>query len=450
MSSHSSRTVLVYDNGLFLEIAITLSRQFGRVLYYVPWTNGYPKSNARRIGDGIKGIERVDDPWPYYDEIDLWVFPDCYEGELQDHLVKMGKRVWGCRRGAELEINRVKSKEMTAAAGIEIGPYKAVVGLDALREHLKRNDDQYVKVSATRGDFETFHAIDYAHAEPQLDELEHNLGAKKKVMEFVVEKAINDAVEIGYDGYSIDGKFPKGALVGVEVKDKAFVAKAMNYSQLPERVRDVNNKLSPLLKGYGYRGFISTEIRCTEDDHAYLIDPCTRCGSPPSELYQVMIENLADIVWEGADGIVIEPEYSHKWGAQVMLLSQWADKNWQQIDFPESIRENVKLRNMTMIEGHYYVIPQWTGMPEIGAVVAFGDTMEAAIEECKRLAEMVEGHHLDKPVEGLDEAGADLVKVIGPDKPPSKLERKAEGLRRSGKISDKQYERMIATAQPGG
>ena len=268
-------TALIWDHGLFLDaLAVPLAKDFKRVLYYVPYENAYPRSNAPRIGEGIPGIERVLSPWPHYDEIDLWVFPDVYEGDLQEFLVSQGKRVWGCRKGEFLELDREASKEHSKKLGIDIGNYSVVKGLDALREHLKTHDDQYVKVSAFRGDTETFHAPNFKHAETQLDELEHNLGAKKKIIEFIVEDAINDAIEVGYDGYVIDGKFAKHAILGVEVKDKAYVGKTMNYERLPETAKDVNAKLAPTLKEYGYRGFISTELRCTKDGKAYLIDPC--------------------------------------------------------------------------------------------------------------------------------------------------------------------------------
>ena len=35
----------------------------------------------------------------------------------------------------------------------------------------------------------------------------------------IVEEAIDDAVEIGYDGYTIDGKYPQNAMWGIEIKD---------------------------------------------------------------------------------------------------------------------------------------------------------------------------------------------------------------------------------------
>lgn len=446
MTDFKSKTVLVWDNGLFCELAVTLSKQFGRVLYFSPWCNGYPTSKGLLIGQGVKGIERIVEPWSYIDQVDLFVFPDVYEGTLQEYLANQGKRVWGCRLSAELELDRVRSKELSAGLGIDIGPYKAMTGLDALREHLKAHDDQYVKISATRGDMETFHAPSYDEIEPRLDELEHTLGAKKKIMEFIVEQAINDAIEIGYDGYSIDGKFPKGAIVGVEVKDKGYVGRTMRYSETPESVRGVNDKLAPVLKKYKHRGFLSTEIRATKDGKAYLIDPCQRCGSPPSELYQNMISNLAEIMWYGAEGIVVEPEYKAKWGAMILLLSDWADKNWQQVSFPSKYRENVKLRNFCVIDGEYYVIPQASGMPEIGAVVAMGDTAQAAIDECKRIAKLVEGYSVEHPVESLDEAYANLKEILTGEKPdkPKREPSHADDLVRKGLISQRAYEKMIA------
>lgn len=445
---YPDKCCLVYDNGLFVELAVTLARDFGRVLYFAPWTTGYPTSNALRVGDGLDGVERVDEPWTHIDAVDLFVFPDVYEAGLQQYLVSIGKRVWGCRGGAELELDRVASKEKSRKLGIDIGPYKEITGLDALRRHLKRHDDQYVKISATRGDMETFHSPNYAEAETRLDELEHKLGAKKKIMKFIVEEGLSPAIEVGYDGYTIDGKFPRGALVGVEVKDKGYVGRTMRYGELPERVRSVNEKLAPALKGYGYRGFISTEIRCTEDGKAYLIDPCARSGSPPSELYQNMVGNIADVLWHGADGLVVEPEYEAKWGAEVLLLSDWGDTNWQQISFPADVRHNVKLRNMTVIDGEYYVVPQSLGAPEIGAVVAMGDTAQEAIDECKRIAKLVTGFQVEAPVEAMDEALDNLRELLrdkGADAAPKSpaLRKRAAAMMADGAISRRQYDKMM-------
>lgn len=401
---YKNRVCCVVDNGLFIEIAITLAKDFGRVLYYMPWESGYPKSNALLVGQGVPGIERIDSPWPYFDEIDLWVFPDVYFGSLQVYLEKQGKRVWGARMGEELELFRADSKKHQKSLGIDVGPWKLVKGIDALREHLQNHDDQWVKISRTRGDMETFHAQNYDLAKPKLDELEHNLGAKAGIMEFVVEEAINDAIEAGYDGYTIDGKFPKNCMFGVEIKDRGFVMKTTQYEGLPDQLRGLNDKLVPTFRAYGYRGFWSTELRITKDGKAYSIDPCARAGSPPSELYMLMVENWADIIWHGAAGEMVEPMFCAKWGAELLLLSDWGDTHWQPLQFPRSIREHVKLRYLTYIDKVPYVVPQASAHPEIGAVVATGDTMEAAIKGVKRLADQVKGFYVETRPDALDEA----------------------------------------------
>ena len=334
MTNYKNKSVCVVDNGLFIELAITLTKFFGKVYYYTSWTDGYPKSNRLQVGQGIPNVKRLTDLWEMVDEIDLFVFPDVYEGPLQVHLANLGKRVWGCRNGAELELKRAASKEHCKRMGIDIGPYVQLKGLDALREHLKENDDQYVKIDATRGDMETFHSKNYKLIEPRLDELEHTLGAMKHVKEFIVEAAIRPAVEVGYDGYTIDGKYPTKAFYGIEVKDKGFIGRTKPYSGLPAEVIDVNEKLSGTFREFGYRGFWSSEVRITPDHKAYLIDPCCRCGSPPNEVYQLMFANLADILWEGAEGVLVEPEFNGKWAAELLLLSAWADKNWQAIEVP--------------------------------------------------------------------------------------------------------------------
>jgi hypothetical protein len=408
---YKNKTALVYDNGLFIEIAIRLAKDFGRVLYYMPWSNGYPKSNALLVGRGVPGIERIDSIWPYIDEADVFVFPDIYDGALQVYLEKIGKRVWGARMGEELELFRADSKKHQKSLGIDIGPWKLVKGVDKLREHLEKNDDQWVKISRTRGDAETFHSKTYELTKPKIDELEHNLGAKAKIMEFICEEAINDAVEVGYDGYTIDGKFPKNCMFGIEVKDRGFVMKTAKYDDLPEQIRGMNDKLVPTFRDYGYRGFWSTELRVTKDGRAFSIDPCARAGSPPSELYMLMVENWGDIIWHGANGELVEPVFKAKWGAELLLISDWGDTHFQPLKFPPSIREHVKLRYTAVIDGTYYVVPQESAHPEIGAVVACADTMDGAISEVKKIAEKVQGFYVETRPDALDDAEQEFARL---------------------------------------
>lgn len=407
---YKDKTLLMVDNGLFVEFAVMLAQNFGRVYYYMPWESAFPRSNERLVGTGIPGVERVQSIWEVYDEVDLFMFPDVYFGHLQAFIAGQGKRVWGSRTGEFLELDRVQSKERCKAVGIDIGPYVKINGISKLRAFLQKHKDQFVKISTTRGDMETFHSLNYDLIEPKLDELEWLLGAKKESMEFIVEEALNDAIETGYDGFTIDGEFPDNSMFGIEIKDRGYVIEACRYSDLPATVRDVNSKLSSILKEHQYRGFISTEIR-VKGDKGYLIDPCCRAGVPPNELLQLLVTNWDEIIWEGSSGKVIEPKFADRFGAELILASQWADKNWQPIKFPEAFRPYVKLHNLAIIQGRYYTVPQNANVPYVGGAVAISDTMEDAIAKVRRYTSKIEGYYLEVHEECLDEALTEFNKL---------------------------------------
>jgi hypothetical protein len=266
-------------------------------------------------------------------------------------------------------------------------------------------------VSITRGDMESFKAIDYFNIEPKLDELEYKLGAKKYTAEFTVEAAIDSAVEIGYDGYSVDGRFPSSACIGIEIKDKGYIGHVLPVEQQPQQVTLMNDTIAETLKAYQYRNFFAMEARITRDGTPWIIDPCARQGSPPSEMLQVLYENFADILWEGSAGVLVDPVTPNTWGAELLLHSSWADTNWAAIRFPAELRPYITFRNLTVIKGKYYVVPQVVGLPEIGAVCAVGKTLQEAIDTCLERAETVKGYMVETYPECLEEATAEMEKL---------------------------------------
>lgn len=404
-------TVCIYDNGLFTSLAATLSQSFGRTLYFSNWVTSFPRSNSLLLGEGVANILRINSIWPHIDGIDLFVFPDIFDGPLQLYLRKLGKRVWGSGLAESLEFERAKSKKWLKQVGLPVGPYVVCKGVAELRRHLQRHDNVFVKISRSRGDMETFHARSYDLIEPRLNELEHVLGAKGQITEFIVEEPIECKAEVGYDGFCIDGQYPRKALFGVESKDKGYVGCVMPYASLPRPLQFVNGKLAPLYRDLKYRGFWSSEVRIAEDGTPYLIDPCCRMASPPGELYQYLIENLAEVLWHGAEGELVEPKWRHPWGAQLILTSDWAEHGWQPIEFPDDAEFHVKLHYHTVIGGKHYYVPQAVTMPEIGAVVAGGDTKEAAIKAVTRIAETVSGYDVKWDAAALEEASEGMEKL---------------------------------------
>ena len=171
-------------------------------------------------------VDRIDSIWPYLNKIDVFIFPDLYHGPLQKHLDDMGVNVWGSRMGENLELYRETAKDILTKLGIDIGPYVVIEGTADLRKYLKSHKDKFIKVSKTRGDFETFHHEEFGITEPWLDELEYRIGPKKTFMRFIVEDAIEPAIEVGFDGYCIDGKF-SDPIVGVEIKDLCILRESL-------------------------------------------------------------------------------------------------------------------------------------------------------------------------------------------------------------------------------
>lgn len=403
---------LVVDNGLFCELAIKLAKTFKKVYYYVPWENAFPRLNLARIGHGIEELELVDSIYgPHFDEIDLFCFPDIYFGWEQEHLVKMGKTVWGSRTGECLELEREGMKQILKELGLPVGKYWHIKGMANLRDFLRDHPNVYVKTDKYRGTFETFHSISYDLVEPKLDEVEWSLGRFKDIIEFTVEAALEDRVEFGTDAWTIDGQFPKKLISGLEIKDCGFASVFKDYDSLPEPLTRFNDRMVPVFGAYGYRGFFSTEIRIGKDHEPYMIDFCARAPSPPNELYQEQYKNLAECMWAGANGIVIDPEPVAKYGAEIMLHSSFADKNWQPLTFPEEIRDFVKLRNIYKDERGYFVVPQSCGLPEIGAVVGLGNTLEEAFDHALENAELVDGYYLECKTGAIDKVREQIAKM---------------------------------------
>ncbi|HAJ79610.1 MAG TPA: hypothetical protein DCO75_07545 [Fibrobacteres bacterium] len=410
MNSYKNKSVLIWDSGTFFHLAQKLAQLFGNVYYYSFWQSQSPKSNMSAVGVGFEdqGIYRVDFPFDVIDEVDLIVFPDVYSGDVQVFLSDNDYRVFGSRHGDKLELDRKFQKEFCKQNGIPIGPYIEINGIDELKEFVKNNDDIWIKTSGMyRGDegAETFHSKNHEQGRPHIHRMEVEVGIRKDLITWICEKPI-EGIEDGYDGYSIDGQFPQKNIYGVEVKDKAYLCKVIN--KVPDHIKLVNDKLSAYFKEQQYRNFFSTELR-----DGKLTDPCCRAGSPPSEIMMLMIKNIADVIYQGAGGELIEPEFDHKYGSQLIVYSDFAKMDWTSVQFPEEYADNIKFKNLAYIGDRLYFVPNISPFPQIGAVVAEGDTTDEAIEKCKQIAESIEGFDLRVFPEALDQAKENLIKLQG-------------------------------------
>jgi hypothetical protein len=408
----STKSICIYDLGSFTALAETLAEKFGMVYLYTPGAEQeLPKRNHSKIGTGIKNVEKVEYWTDVFEDVDVWAFPDCGSGPVQLFLERLGKRVWGSRMGEMLELDREWSKARMKELGISVAPYKVIEGMSALRRHLKTHEKQWVKESRWRGDAESYHARDYDIILPRLNKRERELGPDAETHKFIVEEGIDPAVELALDGYSVDGEYSQNCMCGLEIKSTSYLGHMTKAADMVPSLVKINECLAPLLKKMHYRNNLAIEARITKDGTAWAIDPSTRCGSPPSELQLMMYTNLADIIWEGSGGVLVDPILKAEWGAELMIHSRWAEDEWQPIHVPPKYRENVKIKHLCYIDGIPHFVPGPVPTAGVGAVVAVGSTMEEAIENVKEAAKHVDGIDLDLDPEAISKAKCAIEKL---------------------------------------
>ncbi len=411
MENLKTKSVLIADHGLFMDLAPRLARDFGEVKLFVPWASGYPKAAPAYVGTGIEGVDRVETFWDHVADSDLVVFPDLYFSDCAQVVKeRFNKPVWSHFGAERLELDRWGTRKLQRDLGISAPKTKHFIGVDALADYLQTVNDKWVKISCFRGDGETWHHETWHTTAIYLDHFRNRVGALANCYEFIVEKNI-EGIEVGYDGFTVKGEWPEAAYWGFEVKDAGYIGKFSPYSELPKPIRDINDKVAPILREEGAVGFCSFEFRLTKAGEALMIDPCMRAGSPPFEGTMEGYDNIAEIIWEGAHGNVASVRSSGEFIAIAMIHSTFALSNWVPLEIPASIERWVKLRNRAVIDGVTYHVPTQEEMPEIGAVVAVADSLEEAKRLVVDRAEKVKGYLVEIHTDALDAAEEEIEKA---------------------------------------
>ncbi len=406
-------TACIIDYGSFISLAEKLSETMEKVYIYTPFEEEFLDIRRCIKGDGFEKVERLDDPLDpeVLSEIDLFCFPDIGYGGLQRHLRSLGKAVWGSMGASDLELSRTRFLKVVEELGLPMIHSVKLVGLTKLANHLKGVTDKWVKVNRFRENMETWHHYDWVHSARVLETLAVLFGPMKEKIVFVVQDNIESDVEIGYDGWSVDGKFPVSSFQGYEKKNELYLGSLLDYEDLPEPIRLVNETFAPVLADYEYRNFIATEIRM-KDDVPYFIDPTMRMPGQTGEQLLETCENLAEVIWQGANGELIVPKFAAKFSAEATLHHSGASKDdgmgscWKTIRIPEEVRRWFKLYHYCEADGALHFPPHKTD--ELGVVLGLGDTIEEAIDHLKANLEAMK----DEPVHAETAGFADLLKEI--------------------------------------
>jgi hypothetical protein len=401
-------TCCVCDYGSFESLADCLADTMETVFYYSPFEQEYRDINNCCIGEGLENVIRCNEPLDpdVLDDIDLFVFPDIGYGGLQRHLRSLGKAVWGATRVTDYELFRTKFLTLLRELKLPIAPSVVVKGITALAEHLKNCKDKWVKINRYRENMETWHHIDWAHSERMLEGLSLVFGGAKEQVTFVVQDPIDTEIEIGYDGWTVDGKFPPRSFQGYEKKNELYLGAWLPDSSLPKEIQQINEALASLLKANEYRNQIATEIR-VKGAKGFYIDPTMRMAGQTQEHLQNSCTNLARVIWEGANGILVPPEFSHKVAAEATMHYKAGEpKDWKTLRIPEEARRWCKFYHYCIYEGLYHFPPYRND--EVGVIIGLGDTKEAAVEALRKNFKLLEG----EPLEICEEKFEDLFKEI--------------------------------------
>lgn len=401
-------TVCVWDYGTFQSMAEMFGRVVKKCYYYSPFEEEFRDAKKCCIGTGLEPfVYRCNGPLhpEKLAEIDLHCFPDIGFAAEQALLRSLGKAVWGSNGVDNLELSRTKFLDVIQTLGLPVVPYKAVTGVPELAKHLKSVKNKWVKVNRFRANMETWKHIDFDHSKNKLEAMMVDFGGVQNDIEFIVQDEIDSQVEIGYDGWCVDGKFPESSFQGYEQKNKLYLGSLMKYDDLPESVREVNEAISDILHAWEYRNHIATEIRIA-DGVAYFIDPTMRLPGQTGEHLFTTCTNMADVIWHGAHGILIPPTWNAKFALEATLHYKGDVEAWKTLAVPKEIEDMVKLYHYCKRDGLYQFPTRKTD--EVGVICGSGDTIKDAFENLKANFEILK----TEPVEIDSEEFVHLVKEI--------------------------------------
>jgi hypothetical protein len=383
----SNRSVLVVDHGLFLPLARRLAKDFGRVYYHTPWEKAWPLLNEGAVGAGFENVVRCEDVERFKKKADLFVFPDLYHLGLQLALREEGRRVWGAGRGMRLEVDREFFMDKLAELGLAVAPHRVVTGVSALADYLRDKHDQFIKISLWRGSFETEHWRDAKQDGHKLARWALRFGPFAEHVRFLVFEPIETKLEIGADTYNVHGQWPGKVLHGIEKKDEAYFAAVTGFGELPEELAHIMEAFRPFLAGCEYACQWSMEVRVTEDE-AYFIDATTRGGLPSSATFLVL-PNLSEILWQGAAGELVEPEFDFAYAAEAMVSMEADPDEWNPLVLPTELETAVQPFNCCQSGDTLWFPPAPGEKLLIGWLGATGDDPKELARRMNKLADQL-------------------------------------------------------------
>ncbi len=410
---------LMIDNGESTGLAELLGRSID-VAYYSSWVKSYPLSRLVYPGVGLDGVTRINDPISYLQETppDLVIIPDLYQNDLERLARKLGIPCFGPGEGTRLETDRWFLKEFLIENDLPIIPAIQLKGIDALEACLRnpKHEDKWIKVSVFRGDMNTYHHKNWRFSSNWFADLARRLGPIGRDILFIVEDALDDAVELSIEGIWVDGVLLEPFMVGMEIKDAGefgfFCGHARN---LPNQIQDILDIVAGYFAETEYRGFFALEMRMLKDGTAFLNDVAARIPTPPGSVLTASIQNLPEVMAAAGAGEIVTPNIGDaKYLTEIIMKSKVVVRDFLPVFCPEELRESIALFSHCIIDGDYWAIPHTPEddeMETFGSVFCSGETPEQCEEGCNSIIEQVEAQGMFYKSNVLTEAQNQMAKV---------------------------------------
>jgi hypothetical protein len=383
-------------------VARRLAKDFGRVYYSPDHRQNNPDFNECCIGDGYGDIVHCSDLWMVKDKVDAFVFPDIgYMGE-QLELRSQGFSVWGAGRAMRLETNREFFLKKLEELGLDVAPHEIVVGTDALRAFLKDREDIFIKLSKFRKSWETYHWRSWKQDAHMLDYWAVKFGGARNLIRFLCFEKIETTLEIGGDTYNVHGEWPDTMLHGLEHKDEAYFSAVTKRKEMPEELTEIMDKFSPFMRECGAATQWSMEVRVADEGN-FFIDATVR-GGLPSTASLLKAKNVSQIIYHGAHGEMVEPEYGFKFSAECMVKIKSEDGIWGTIVLEPELKDALLLADCCEVEGQDWFPSDDKDIEHVGWLRATGDTPTEVAKEMNRLADLLP--------DGADASVEDLAAII--------------------------------------
>jgi hypothetical protein len=116
--------------------------------------------------------------------------------------------------------------------------------------------------------------------------------------------------------------------------------------------------------------------------------------------------NLPEVIWAGANGELIDPEFIYKFSAEATMHYTGGTES-KYLEIPDEAKANVKLCQYCIGDDDSYHFPPHAN-DEVGVVLGLGDTIEDAISQLKYNFELLENEPLSINFEGF----AELLKSV--------------------------------------